>query len=338
MDTKKNMSREQLLAYMRDNCTEAEAQQVRMWLRERLKDPGLDQLFSDLLDATETEYDPEGKERVRRKLDSILAACPAPNSPPRSGNLRRWSLRIIEYAAAVAAVVLALHYRHQANTPREWVEVYAGMGERREIVLPDSTHVWLNAGTKLIYPKQFNRSMRQVYLSGEMFADVRRDEDRPFIVSADWLEVKVLGTQFNLKSYQEDAKSEVSLVRGKVSVVIKASKMNGKLTLEPGDILRFNKTNNHIDFLNFDPDSYANWIDNDNFFFVEQTLGDIVADLRRHFAVEIVVTDKSLCDETYYASFVNEESLDEILDALNKDRLFSVRREAEVYYISPPLK
>lgn len=150
------------------------------------------------------------------------------------------------------------------------MEVYAGMGERREIVLPDSTHVWLNAGTKLIYPKQFNRSMRQVYLSGEMFADVRRDEDRPFIVSADRLEVKVLGTQFNLKSYQEDAKSEVSLVRGKVSVGIKASKMNGKLTLAPGDILRFNKTNNHIDFLNFDPDSYANWIDNDNFFFVEQ--------------------------------------------------------------------
>ena len=246
--------------------------------------------------------------------------------------------RIIEYAAVVAAVVLALHYRHQANIPREWVEVYAGMGERREVVLPDSTHVWLNAGTKLIYPRQFNRSMRQVYLSGEMFADVRRDEDRPFIVSADRLEVKVLGTQFNLKSYQEDAKSEVSLVHGKVSVGIKASKMNGKLTLAPGDILRFNKTNNHIDFLNFDPDSYANWIDNDNFFFVEQTLGDIVADLRRHFAVEIVVTDKSLCDETYYASFINNESLDEILDALNKDRLFSVRREAEVYYISPPLK
>lgn len=218
------------------------------------------------------------------------------------------------------------------------MEVYAGMGERREIVLPDSTHVWLNAGTKLIYPEAFNRSVRQVYLSGEMFADVKPDEDRPFIVSADRLEVKVLGTQFNLKSYQEDVKSEVSLVRGKVSVAIRASKMNGKLTLTPGDILRFDKTDNRINFLNFDPDSYANWIDNDNFFFVEQTLGDIVADLRRHFAVDIVITDKSLCGETYYASFVNNESLDEIFEALNKDRLFSVRREAEVYYLSPPLK
>ena len=340
MDTKKNLSREQLLAYMQDACTAEQAQQIRMWLRERLNDPALDQLFSDLLDAVEIEYDPEGKERIRRRLDSIISVCPALNSPPRKNRARwrRWPLRIVEYAAVIAAVALAFHYRHEANTPRQWVEVYAGMGERREIVLPDSTHVWLNAGTKLIYPKEFNRAIRQVYLSGEMFADVKHDEDRPFIVSADRLEVKVLGTQFNLKSYQEDVKSEVSLVRGKVSVDIKASKMNGKLTLEPGDILRFNKTNNHIDFLNFDPDSYANWIDNDNFFFVEQTLGDIVADLRRHFAVEIVVTDKSLCDETYYASFVNEESLDEILDALNKDRLFSVRREAEVYYISPPLK
>ena len=68
MDTKKNMSREQLLAYMRDNCTEAEAQQVRMWLRERLKDPGLDQLFSDLLDATETEYDQIGRASCRERV------------------------------------------------------------------------------------------------------------------------------------------------------------------------------------------------------------------------------------------------------------------------------
>lgn len=82
MDTKKNISRELLLDYMQDKCTEEQALQVRMWLRERLKDPGMDQMFSDLLDAIEIEYDPEGKERVRRKLDTILSACPAPVTPP----------------------------------------------------------------------------------------------------------------------------------------------------------------------------------------------------------------------------------------------------------------
>ena len=82
MDTKKNLSREQLLAYMQDACTAEQAQQIRMWLRERLNDPALDQLFSDLLDAVEIEYDPEGKERIRRRLDSIISVCPALNSPP----------------------------------------------------------------------------------------------------------------------------------------------------------------------------------------------------------------------------------------------------------------
>lgn len=82
MDAKKNISREQLLAYMQDTCAPEQAQQIRMWLRERLNDPALDQLFCDLLDAVEVEYDPEGKERIRRRLDSIISACPALNFPP----------------------------------------------------------------------------------------------------------------------------------------------------------------------------------------------------------------------------------------------------------------
>ncbi len=185
---------------MRDNCTEAEAQQVRMWLRERLKDPGLDQLFSDLLDATETEYDPEGKERACGVAGLDPRGMPARIPPaavtsgggggPPYNRIRRRRCRRRSGAPLQASG------QHPAR-------VGGGLcrhGRAREIVLPDSTHVWLNAGTKLIYPKQFNRSMRQVYLSGEMFADVPPRRGPPFIVSADRLEVKVLGTQFNLKS------------------------------------------------------------------------------------------------------------------------------------------
>lgn len=336
MDAKKNISRELLFDYMHDRCTEDEARQVRLWLMNHLNDPEIDRLFDDLLDATETEYDPEGKERVRRKLDSIVAACTPPRHRTQVRRLRSNLLRAVEYAAVVVSLALVFHYRHEAATPREWVEVYTAMGERREVVLPDSSRVWLNAGSKLIYPKEFNRTIRQVYLSGELFADVRRDETRPFIVSADRLQVEVLGTQFNLKSYSEDGRSEISLVQGSVSVGIKAAKMDGRLTLSPGDILRYDKTSNHIDFLNFSPESYRNWWNDNNFFFVEQPLSDIVADLHRHFDVDIILTDKALGDEVYYASFINNESLDRILEALNKDRLFSIRKEKGIYYLSEP--
>lgn len=336
METKKNISRELLFDYMQDRCTEEQARQVRMWLMDNLGDPGNDQLFNDLLDAAEVEYDPAGKERVRRRLDSLTRAVTPSGNRHKVHRRRSILLRVVECAAVVVCVMLALHYRHEASTPREWVEVCTAMGERREVVLPDSSRVWLNAGSKLIYPREFNRSMRQIYLSGELFADVRRDEKRPFVVSADRLQIRVLGTQFNVKSYLEDDKTEVSLVSGSVSVGIRAAKMDGRLKLSPGDMLRFNKTNNHIDFLTFNSDSYANWIDNDNFYFVEQSLGDIVADLRRHFNVDIIITDKSLCGETYYASFINNESLDQILEALNRDGLFSIRREKEIYYLSEP--
>lgn len=336
MDAKKNISREQLFDYMQDRCTEDEARQVRIWLMNHLNDPGIDQLFNDLLDATETEYDPVGKERVRRKLDSFAAACTPPEHRLLVRRYRAMLLRAAEYAAIVVCLVLVFHYRHQAATPREWVEVCTAMGERREIVLPDSSRIWLNAGSKLIYPKEFNGTLRQIYLSGELFADVRRDEKRPFIVSADRLQIEVLGTQFNLKSYAEDGKAEVSLVKGSVSVGIRAAKMDGRLTLSPGDMLRYDKTSSHIDFLHFAPESYRNWRDNNDFFFVDQTLADIVADLHRHFDVDIILTDKELGDEIYYASFINNESLDRILEALNKDRLFSIRREKGIYYLSEP--
>lgn len=336
MDAKKNISREQLFDYMQDRCTEDEARQVRIWLMNHLNDPSIDQLFNDLLDAAETEYDPAGKERVRRKLDSFIAACTPSEHRVRARRYRTMLLRAIEYAAVVVCLALTFHYRHQAATPREWVEVCTAMGEQRQIVLPDSTRIWLNAGSKLIYPKEFNGALRQIYLSGELFADVRRDEKRPFIVSVDRLQIEVLGTQFNLKSYVEDGKAEVSLVKGSVSVNIRAAEMDGRLTLSPGDMLRYDKTSRHIDMLHFAPESYRNWRDNNDFFFVDQTLADIVADLHRHFDVDIIITDKALGNEIYYASFINNESLDRILEALNKDRLFSIRREKGIYYLSEP--
>ena len=180
MDTKKNMSREQLLCLHAGQLHGSRGAAGAHVAAGAAEGPGAGPAVQRPAGRYRDRVRSRGQgARVRRKLDSILVACPAPNSP-RSGNLRRWrwSLRIIG--------IRRRRCRRRSGAPLQAsgqhpARVGGGLcrhGRAREIVLPDSTHVWLNAGTKLIYPKQFNRLDEAGHLSGEMFADVRRDEDR----------------------------------------------------------------------------------------------------------------------------------------------------------------
>lgn len=341
MKPKFNISREQLLDYLQDNCTPDEARRVREWLTENLNNIGLDSLFSDVLERIQIENDPQGKERVRHKLASLTDALAASDGQDASHGrmIKRWKTALwLQSAAVVLLMVASFHFFRTASAldSVEYVEIRTGRGERCNVVLPDSTRVWLNADSKLIYPERFCGRTRRVYLSGEMFADVSSDKKHPFVVSTDRMRIEVLGTKFNVKSYSEDEKSEVSLLQGSVSLNINAANINGRIDLSPGDIIQFDKIDNRIDFLNFNPDSYVNWIENNNLLLLNRSLGEIVADLRRHFNVDIVITDKSLSSDVYFASFVNNESPAQILEALNKEQLFSLREEKGIYYISEP--
>ena len=90
-------------------------------------------------------------------------------------------------------------------------------GSRSRSLLPDGTTVWLNAGSKLYYENDFNGT-REVRLEGEAFFDVVKQTDRPFIVHTSGIDIKVLGTAFNVKSYPEDKTVETTLYRGLVQV------------------------------------------------------------------------------------------------------------------------
>lgn len=99
--------------------------------------------------------------------------------------------------------------------------IYALNGERKRVVLPDSTKVHLNSGSKLVYNKKFNGSTRQVYLSGEALFDVSKNPSRPFLVNTDKMMVRVLGTVFNVKCYETSENVEAMVVEGKVEVRLK---------------------------------------------------------------------------------------------------------------------
>ena len=117
--------------------------------------------------------------------------------------------------------------RNEISTPK---------GNKTKVQLPDGTEVWLNADSKITYNENFQGKLREVQLTGEAFFDVVRDETRPFVIHTKVIDVKVLGTAFNVRSYANEKNTETSLIRGAVEVTVRHSP-EIKYTLKPNDKL-----------------------------------------------------------------------------------------------------
>lgn len=115
-------------------------------------------------------------------------------------------------------------------------EVSTRPGSKSMVKLPDGSTVWLNAGSKISYTKDFGKEIREVYLTGEGFFDVTKNKEKPFIIHTSSINIKVLGTAFNVKAYPEDKKTETSLIRGSIEVTIK-NRPNDKIILSPSEKL-----------------------------------------------------------------------------------------------------
>lgn len=113
-------------------------------------------------------------------------------------------------------------------------EVSTKYGSKTRILLPDGTQVWLNAGSKLNYGNDFGQVNREVQLIGEGFFDVVKNPQKPFIIHTSSIDVKVLGTMFNVRSYPGDKTTETSLIHGSVEVVVR-KRPNEKYILKPNE-------------------------------------------------------------------------------------------------------
>ena len=114
-------------------------------------------------------------------------------------------------------------------------QIVVPKGRKVDITFSDGTKMYVNAGSRVIYPALFAKDKREIVVEGEVYLDVRKDPSRPFIVKTKEFEVKVLGTQFNVCAYEEDAESSVVLVEGKVEVQTEMG--NGKTTLAPNQLI-----------------------------------------------------------------------------------------------------
>jgi len=160
-------------------------------------------------------------------------------------------------------------------------------GSSSKIVLSDSSVVWLNAGSSLIYPSNFTGKIREVVLFGEAYFIVKSDKDKPFIVQTSALEIRALGTEFNVSAYPEDNVIQTVLKEGSVAIRrINAANNEKEIILSPNQLALFDKSTKHSTITLVNTDFYTLWTDG-LLCFENRDLNRVIKSLERYYNINI---------------------------------------------------
>ncbi len=230
----------------------------------------------------------------------------------------RSKLSFLHYWQQVAAILLLpllilsayLYFKPASQIAETYQELFTPYGTWSVVNLPDGSKVWLNAGSSLKYPTQFNDKQRVVSMQGEAYFEVESDKEHPFIVKTKQLTVEATGTAFNVNAYAPDHVAAVTLVKGKVAVTLDQKKT---ISLSPGEKIDYNLGTalyNAIKpiLINGAHERLGILIFRANLEYVFKRLGQT-------YNVEFILKDAELGKYSYKATFEGE-SLNEILRLL----------------------
>ena len=234
--------------------------------------------------------------------------------PKQKFNIRLWGK--IAIAASIAGVFCTgFLFRKQLDNfldPVKYEQTVALKGELKMIQLADGTSILLNADSRLSYPDHFKEDTREVTLTGEAYFKVVHDATKPFIVHSCKINTMVLGTSFNIKAYKDDKTIKVTVVTGKVGVLVKESSTKQRsVLLTPNMQAVFNKNSEKLANETLDDASLVIGWSQGKLQYRNTPLPDVLADLRRKYNV-VINADKNLQSCTLYADF-NNLSLQKVL-------------------------
>lgn len=184
-------------------------------------------------------------------------------------------------------------------------------GKRSSVTFSDGTKIWVNSGSKVIYPMVFEKGKREIFIEGEVYLDVTSDIDRPFIVKTREIDVKVLGTSFNVSAYKSDSNLQVTLVEGKVEV--KTSNDHSDI-LSPNQQFDYDTKTNEATVQSVNVDNYIAW-KNGYYQFEKQPLNIVFKKLSRYYGVRIE-WDEEVGKRTCYGKLDLKEELGDVLNNL----------------------
>lgn len=272
------------------------------------------------------------EEDIALSLQKMHKRRLASGAKMRRMNISGW----IKTASAIAAslllaVVAVLFYIKKAETDKGQPNIVSTRkGAKSNIVLPDGTKVWINDDTKLTYYYDF-KSRREVFLAGEAYFDVTHDEEHPFIVHTPTINIKVLGTVFNVRAYANEATTQTTLLKGAVEVGLNSDK-NKRILLKPNEKVTIQNSyiqekqerqKEHkaiivLETITTDSVdasvSEIQWVKK-RLAFNQEPLADIARELERWYDVTVTI-DAAVAQDKRYSGIFENKSLEHVLQAL----------------------
>lgn len=325
-----------ITGYLTNSLTPEEMQSLQEWLNASEENR---KYFSDMQEiwiAASDEADDRSfnKERAYQLfLKQTEATTRQAINKRKAFQLRPWM-----YAAAMIIVVFicgTIAFQTGKSVIRNQltqISIEAPYGSKTKLYLPDGTLVWLNAGSKMSYAQDFGINERALNLTGEAYFEVTKNKHIPFKVHTDELDVKVLGTKFNFRNYQDDLEAKVCLLEGKVAL----STQQKETILHPDQQALLDKKTGKLLISRTKAAYSAEWT-NDRLYFDEALLPDIVKELKRSYNIKITIADAALNSVRFYGNFRRkEQSIREIMDVLSSTDKMTYTIEGKNIVITLP--
>ncbi|MGJ8591901.1 MAG: FecR family protein [Aquaticitalea sp.] len=197
-------------------------------------------------------------------------------------------------------------------------------GKRSTITLADGTKVWLNSGSRLVFPAVFNQDMREVYLEGEGIFEVTHDKAHPFIVKTDAQDIEVLGTVFNVSNYHDDDVVSTVLKSGSVKISNNNSKVDNSdnsITIVPNTLAVYDRNDNRIKTQTVEVEKYFSWRDG-IFIFKNDSMKSIMKKVSRYYNMEIVISNGVLSESTFSGYLDVKDNVENVIKIIQETTKF----------------
>jgi len=300
--------------YLDGTATKAEQAKMLLWLRQKENRIVFNSLKLEWKKGLDSQQLPVGSEKSWSTIQDQLLQKSF-NGWQSSRKMNQF-FRIAAIFFFVLSLGSAVYFVSNQNKtiPEFYTSVVAENGQISKVELPDGSTVWLNSGSELTYSNLFAADNRNIDLSGEAYFEVTKNEDIPLIVSSGELQVKVLGTKFNVAAYPSSEKIDVVLESGKVEL-LSAEVESFRYELKPGELASFNKGNRGLNVSNVNTLKYTSWKDGIINIY-DQTLEELVKRLETRYNQKFKYAEEI---KDYHFTFtIKNESLDETIKLMEQ--------------------